>query len=594
MTSKYSDQLMLWLKDEGYTHCLYLAGGGSMHLLDSASKYFECIPFVHEVSAAIATEYFNESEGQGKAFCLVTTGPGLTNTITAIAGAWLESHELLILAGQVKTIDLATGGIRQRGIQELPGTKIAEPISKETFQIRSQISEVSFKRLVKNAKNGRKGPVVIEVCIDISAATKEIPIESVIQIEPIRNENGNFQTTELTNMIRESQRPLVLLGGGVSRAAAKTFVKKVEKTKIPIATTWAGADRVSSEYISFAGRPNTFGMRWANVFQQQADLLIAVGTRLGLQQTGFNWEQFCPVAKVVLVEIDQSEIDKGHPKIDLGIKIDSTKFLEELAPLIESNLQNIGPWLNKLDEIRRNLPILEDCQKVSDQFVNPYELIKSIEANTNQRDIFTPGTSGGTHTAFYQTFYSKDGQRIISNKGLASMGYGLAGAIGAALANPQSRIFNFEGDGSFSQNLQELATVSRNNLNIKMFIINNNGYASIRSSQIAYFGGNYLGCDTKSGLGFPDWGILSRAFSIEYFRITPSTLRSDNFLELINANKPVLFEVMADPEQMYLPKITSVINEDGTMTSNPLHKMSPEIDSEIKNTVFEYLPKALW
>jgi acetolactate synthase I/II/III large subunit len=594
LIGKYSDQIMVWLKEEGYTHCLYLAGGGSMHLLDSASKFFKCIPFVHEASAAIATEYFNESEGQGKAFCLVTTGPGLTNTITAIAGAWLESHELLILAGQVKTTDLASGGIRQRGIQELPGTKIAEPISNAVFQINRQIPESYFKSLVTDSQNGRKGPVVIEVCIDISAAPVAPPTEDNPDFTFNSPGNMDFPEQQLTELIRTSKRPLILLGGGVTRATAKTFMEKVKKTKIPVSSTWAGADRVSSEYTSYAGRPNTFGMRWANVFQQQADLLIAVGTRLGLQQTGFNWQQFCPVGQVVLVDIDQSEIDKGHPNIHLGINMDSSMFLENLVPVIESNLSSIEPWLDKLDEIQKGLPLLEESQMVSSEFVNPYELIKLVETNTVGTDIFTPGTSGGTHTAFYQTFYNRAGQKIVSNKGLASMGYGLAGAIGAALANPKSRIFNFEGDGSFSQNLQELATVSRNNLNIKMFIINNNGYASIRSSQIAYFGGNYLGCDTKSGLGFPDWEILSRAFFIEYFRITPSTLKSGNFLELINANKPVLFEVIADPEQMYLPKITSVINEDGTMTSNPLHKMSPEIDSEMKNTVFEYLPKALW
>lgn len=589
MTIKYSDQLMIWLRELGYTHCLFLAGGGSMHLLDSASKYFECIPFVHEVSAAIATEYFNESTpGNKKAFCLVTTGPGLTNTVTALSGAWLESHELLVIAGQVKKSDLATNGLRQRGIQELPGIEIVSPITKCAIRIENPILENEFKSLVSIGYKNRKGPVVFEVCIDASAAPFENKQAgySVEKLAPVTLTNEQF--SEIASLVKKSKRPLVMLGAGISRPAADEFINKVRGTSIPIASTWSGADRVPSTYDSYAGRPNTFGMRWANIFQQQCDLLISIGARLGIQQTGFNWQEFCPLAKIVMIDIDPAEISKGHPKIEFGICANADVIAPQLAELIIENLSNIDEWTFFLSELKEELPIIEQCHEVRNGFVDPYKFIKFIEACTLPSDLFAPGTSGGTHTAFYQAFYNKDGQKIIPNKGLASMGYGMAGAIGAALANPYSRIINFEGDGSFSQNSQELATIAKNDLNIKLFITSNNGYASIRTSQISYFDNNYLGCDEESGLGFPDLQKLAAAFGIKYLEVNSNYENSSELKELFDSKSPVLFEIKADPNQLYLPKITSAINKTGAMTSNPLHLMSPELSDETANKVFRF------
>lgn len=580
---------MIWLRDLGYTHCLFLAGGGSMHLLDSASKYFECIPFVHEVSAAIATEYFNESAPDGKkAFCLVTTGPGLTNTVTAISGAWLESHELLVIAGQVKKADLASNGIRQRGIQELPGTEIVKPITKCAIRIESPILESEFKSLVSIGYRDRKGPVVIEVCIDASAT----PFENNQNYSPEDNSDSNTisekEISEIRKLIGLSKRPLVMLGSGISRSVANEFLKKIQSTSIPVAATWSGADRVPSTYVSYAGRPNTFGMRWANIFQQQCDLLISIGARLGLQQTGFNWQEFCPLAKVIMIDIDPTEISKGHPKIEIGVVGNANEVAPLVADLIIKNLSNIDEWKSFLNEVKDILPVIEKCHDVRKGYVDPYKFIKYIESWTLPSDLFAPGTSGGTHTAFYQIFYNKDDQKIIPNKGLASMGYGMAGAIGAALANPGSRVINFEGDGSFSQNSQELATIVKNRLNIKIFITSNNGYASIRTSQISYFENNYLGCDEESGLGFPNLATLASAYGLKYLEINSNYEESSELREFFESDDPILFDIKADPTQLYLPKITSSINKSGSMTSNPLHLMSPELPKEISEKVFRY------
>lgn len=589
--SKYSDQVMLWLKELGYTHCFFLAGGGSMHLLDSASRYFRCTPFVHEVSAAIATEYFNEcSTSSEKAFCLVTTGPGLTNTVTAISGAWLESHELLILAGQVKTEDLASGGIRQRGIQELPGIEIVKPISKSVMRIDKTVNESTFKNVVTYGSIDRKGPVVIEICIDVSATPSDEKLNDGGATERKRHiARGKFEK-QLISLIEDSERPLILLGSGISREVASLFLERMQNLGVPVASTWSGADRVPSTYRYYAGRPNTFGMRWANIYQQQCDLLIAVGARLGLQQTGFNWREFCPVGKVVMIDIDQSELLKGHPDLALGIQADVNEFALELANILEMHLGKAEDWVNFLDEIKYELPVIEDCHSVPHPYVDPYKFIQFIGSISLPTDIFTPGTSGGTHTAFFQSFYNKPGQKIIPNKGLASMGYGMAGAIGAALANPSSRVIDFEGDGSFSQNTQELATIARNNLNIKLFVTSNEGYASIRTSQISYFKSNYLGCDTKSGLGFPNLQKLAEAYGVGYLLVDDTNKSSEELIGLFDSRGPILFEVKSDPSQLYLPKITSSINTKGVMVSNPLHIMSPELPEQVAMKVLKFIP----
>jgi len=594
--TRYADDLMNWLKEMGFTHCFMLAGGGSMHLVDAASKVMTCVPVVHEVTAVIATEYFNDTSQFGeKAFALVTTGPGLTNTVTGVAGAWLESRPVLILAGQVKKMDLKSGGIRQRGIQEVDGIAILKPITKQALRILDPISKSEFQNAVLDSERGRPGPVLIEVCIDASAKPSQM-IESELFVSAVEKgiEGKSVLPLELVKLIKNAKRPLILLGGGTTRVAAANFLDEVEVLGVPVACTWAGADRVSSSYSYYAGRPNTYGMRWANIFQQQADLLIAVGTSLGLQQTGYNWGEYLPAGKIVHVNIDSFELEKGHPKTELSIQMDSTDFLTALLKLVTQywKKDDFKDWANFLKVVRQKIPIIEACHNVDSMFVDPYKLIYGVSERSREDDLITPCSSGGTYTAFNQTFLNHGRQKITSNKGLASMGYGLAGAIGASFANPSNRILHFEGDGGFSQNMQDLATVKMNDLNIKMFLIVNEGYASIRTSQKAYFSGNYVGCDSDTGLGMARWDDLFSAFGLEYFYINPSNYFDMEFMSRFDSIGPQVFIANADPEQLYLPKVGSRIKENGSMASAPIHDMSPKISEELAAQVFRYLPKA--
>jgi acetolactate synthase I/II/III large subunit len=595
---RHADQIMRWLYDLGYTHCFLLAGGGSMHLVDAASKSMKCIPVVHEVTAVIAVEYFNATaEPNEKAFALVTTGPGLTNAITGIAGSWLESRSVLIIGGQVKKADLKSGGLRQRGIQEVDGVELVKTITKYATRIEDPIDELSFKEIANLADTPRQGPVFVEICIDASAAPVHSSGEmSTLTPQPNPSMIDPHKKEILETLLQKTQRPIILIGAGVSRENADRFITFARDYQLPVACTWGGIDRVSSEYEYYAGRPNTYGMRWANVFQQQADLMIAVGTSLGLQQTGFNWKEFLPVGRLVHVNIDKAELSKGHPRTDLTIEMNSDDFIEVLPGLISENLNRkyTQDWVNFLSQVKEEIPLLEDCHKVDINFVEPYRFINEISKIANSKDVISPCSSGGTYTAFNQVFEVKRGQKITSNKGLASMGYGLAGAIGSSLANRDKRVLHFEGDGGFAQNVQDLSTVRYHNLNIKMFIVSNKGYASIRTSQKSYFNGNYMGCDEETGLLMPKWKSIFDSFGIESYKVDAKNYFDQNFLNLFDSKRPVAFILEADPEQLYLPKVSSKINPDGSMSSAAIHDMSPKLPLEKMKKIYKYLPAELW
>ena len=598
---RYADQFMGWLKDLGFTHCFFLAGGGSMHLVDAASKNFVCIPVVHEVSAVIATEYFNESNRKDKkAFTLVTTGPGLTNAITGISGAWLESRDCLIIGGQVKQQDLATNGLRQKGIQEVDGISLVESITKGRLRIETPVSRELVSELISMGESPRRGPVFIEICIDASAAPalSEYEVKDGFGTKTPCSKSSLTQDDlqRLRHLLSKSTRPLLLLGSGVSQKVVLELETIFEQLKIPMASTWSGADRTNVDYKYFAGRPNTYGMRWANVYQQQSDLLIAIGTRLNLQQTGFNFDEFMPVGMIIQVDLDSAELDKENPGIDLGLQIDANEFLRLLPAELEknTNVEDRLEWIEHLELVKSELPIIESIHVSPEPFVNPYFFINQLSKSSKENDVVVSCSSGGTFTSTHQSFQIKRGQQMISNKGLASMGYGLAGAVGAAFSNTSSRVLLLEGDGGFAQNLQELGTVASNSLNIKMFVVCNDGYASIRSSQKSYFNDNYVGCDISTGLGLPKWIDICNAYGVEYFKIDSKNISSEKFHELMDSQNPVFFEVSTDPNMLYFPKVASKILEGGKMTSAAIHDMTPKLPRHVASKVFKYLPQEMW
>jgi acetolactate synthase-1/2/3 large subunit len=562
-----------------------------MHLLESASRYLECTPVVHEVTAGIAAEYFNQTK-RGKAFALVTAGPGLTNLVTSIAGAWLESRALLIIGGQVKSENLQKGGIRQGGIQEIDGVNLVKSITKTAIRLDNPVDAEEITRIVGITESDRPGPVFVEVCLNVTAAefspfTKE---EKVKEGYPDRQEPVTNDLREIRSLIQSSMRPLVLLGNGLSRSAALNLQSRLKDLKVPIASTWSGADRIGADFPYYAGRPNNYGMRWANIFQQQSDLLIVIGSSLGLQQTGFNTEAYMPVGKIIHVDIDQSELDKDNPKERVPLKMDGESFARILPDLFHQDSKNREEWIDFLKLVKASIPFVESCQESSKDYLSPHSVINDVSKLCGLDAQIVVCSSGGTFTAGMQCFENKGTQILLSNKGLASMGYGLAGAIGLAFSNRSVKTILFEGDGGFAQNLQDLGTVAANKLNLKVFITNNLGYASIRTSQKNYFEGHYLGCDTSTGLGFPQWKLVAASFGVAYFELNPESYNSPDFHELFESSQPVIFEILSDPEQTYLPRVHSKVMPNGSMNSSPIHDMLPRLDQDIAEKVFKYIP----
>ena len=386
--------------------------------------------------------------------------------------------------------------------------------------------------------------------------------------------------------MRQARRPALLLGGGLRRQAASAALTGFEALSWPLLTTWNGADRVPAAHPLYFGRPNTWGQRDSNVILQQADLVVVLGSRLGLQQTGFNWQEFAPVADVVQVDIDESELSKGHPAVKLPIRADAS---EVLGFVLDEGSKPPEEWLSFCRGVKASLAGI-DTNATREGYLDPYRFVRDLSSAAAPGDVIVPCSSGGAFTVMMQAFDQKPGQRIVTNKGLAAMGYGLSGALGAALARPDRRVILVEGDGGFAQNMQELGTVAVCRPNLKIFIFDDHGYASIRMTQRNYFGGDYMGCDTETGLGLPDWAKLFAAYGLPHRQLAAGWNDDRGFQNDFSSPGPMMFTVPIDPEQTYFPKIMSRVTDTGTMVSNPLHAMSPPLPEKVAERVYRYVP----
>jgi acetolactate synthase-1/2/3 large subunit len=588
---KYSDQFVSWLFEAGYTHCFFVAGGNVMHLVEAASQKFTCIPFIHEVGCTIAAEYFNESSNDSsRAFVLVTAGPGLTNTITGIASAWVEGRELLIVGGQAKSSELSGTKYRQIGFQEFDGISLCKSITKESFLINKKINKSKVFELIRLSRTHRKGPVFIEFCIDISILPEDENLNNVDEFRETDNIEIDFtETLKVISLLKESKRPIILIGGETPRNYS---LQEFKDKNIPLATTFNGADRVGIEYKYYAGRPNWYGSRWSNLILQQSDLIIAVGARLGLMQVGYNWNEFATKAKVIQVYSDKVEMEKEFPRVDLKILGSSDLFLNQLkSGLTSIDSNKFNEWGNFIIELRNCLAVPESINVSRLGFVEPLKFVYDlVNKFTNGTDLIVPCSSGeASYVGPMRVMLNKEGQKIITNNAMASMGYGLSGAIGASIANPEKRVILFEGDGGFAQNIQELSTVKTNNLNIKIFLMNNGGYMSIKQNQKNAFNGHYIGCDVESGLEMPNWELIAKSFGVEYFELNEETIHSLEFENLFSSDGPIFFDLQIDPEQTYFPKIVSVQNKNGSIVSNPIHLMEPALSRNLEQSFIKYI-----
>lgn len=588
---KYSDYLLDSLIEMGFTHCFYLSGGNILHLLESASSRFKCIAVVNEVSAVIAADYFNvasRSESQ-KAFVLVTAGPGLTNTVTGIAGAWLDNREVFIVGGQSRSSMLAREGLKQLGHQEIGGSELVASITKFSHTITQPLGGKSLKEIVELSYASPKGPVFLEVCLDVSSL--EVTESDLVEIEvktPKKVKNSNSWHRDLGDYLSRAERPLILLGSGVSFEEFSALLPTLETLNVPIATSWNASDYLDFTSDIYAGRPGAYGMRWSNIVIQQADLVLAIGTRFSFWETGFNWSEFAPLAAIWSFNIDDAELKKPGPRLDQKINCDLREDFPRIVEQINKNYSiKWKTWADFVVKIKLTLPLSEDCNNQFNSHCNPFAVIEEVACILDESDIVVPCSSGGAYTTVMQGFKQKRGQLLTNNRGLASMGYGLAGAIGTCFARPEARVISIEGDGGFLQNLSEVSTAVHHKLNLKIFIMVNNGYGSIKISQKANFNGHYIGCDPETGVAVPDLKKILSAFGVLVYDIF-ATSEVAGVEAVLNETGPTVGLIHVHPDQQYFPKIASRLSTSGEIESNPIHLMQPELPMSVFNAVMKF------
>lgn len=582
---KISDYVMKFISDLGVKKVFYVSGGGAMHLNDSLGKNENLtgICMLHEQGASIAAEsYARIAEGYGA--CLVTSGPGGTNAITGLAGAYYDGIPVIFISGQVKRADLVGNQkIRQFGIQEADIVSIAKPISKYAVQIKEpEDIKYELEKASKIAVSGKPGPVWIDIPLDIQATDIDIDtlegFNEVMEEYPCKKEDIDT----VIELFNKAERPVMLIGNGIRMAKAVNEIRDLyDLLAIPVLTSWNGVDLIEDNHPLFYGRPGAVGHRHANFIQQNADFVLTIGSRLNLLSTGYNFDSFLEKANHIMVEIDKYEMEKKsvHPK--LKINCDAKSFIQALLNRKdELNLEKRTKWIEHCNKLRKKYPIFIQEQEPREGYVSTYDLVNEVSNQMTKNDIYQFTSSGTSVDIAMKVFRIKKGQRAFLTKGLAAMGYDLPASIGSCIASNKKRTVCITGDGSIAMNMQELEVLKRLNLPVKIFVVDNNGYSMIYGSQNGNFKGHLTGCTKESGLTLPDMKRIAEAFGIRGMHIDNEEELHNKVVEALESDGPVICTVKADITQKILPKQTNYMREDGQMASRPLEDMTPLLDRD--------------
>lgn len=551
---KVSDYIINFFEEKGIDTAFTISGGGCIHLIDSLrkSKINVVCPH-HEQTALMASEGYFRMKNK-IALNVVTTGPGGTNTLTGLLGLWLDSIPSVIISGQVATSQLSEGtGCRQIGDQEFDIIKVVKPMTKYAKIIKDKNDiKKELKRAYKIATTGRPGPVWLDIPLDIQSAKID-------------------DYTNLQALINESKKPLVVVGNGVRLSNSYDKLNLfLEKNNLPVVTgPHSGVDCVNNEYDYYCGRIGILGQITSNKIVQEADLLIILGSRIPVKMTGYNLKEFSPNSKKIYIDIDENEINKHSFEIDHKMVIDLNEFLSTALTLDFKH--DIDDWLKYIKRERKEqIYVYPKHNKLKD-YVSFYYFISKAKKLFKGLPIIT--SNGTAHVITLQTFNLQKDQRLFTNVGCASMGYGLPAAIGACYGNEKKPVICIEGDGSIMMNLQELQTVKGNNLPIKIIIINNEGYLSIKMTQDSFFGDKFAS-GPDDGVTLPNFEKISKSFDIDYISIKNNN-EIDKIEKLIDDDKPYIIEVFTHPNEKHEPKVTHKgIDETGKIIPGTLTDMS--------------------
>ena len=594
---KLSDYVFEFLSSLNVRDVFLLPGGGCMHLVDSLGqrediKYICCL---HEQAAAIAAEAYGQYTNH-LGVALVTTGPGSTNAITGVAGAWIDSTPLLVLSGQVKRQDMLRNvGVRQMGIQEVDITSLVKPITKYAITVlEPEMIKYHLQKALYLATTGRKGPVWIDIPLDVQGSViEENDLEDFkAPVDQQNMEELKSKAQRTLELLAQATRPVILLGNGVRQAGARNdFYQLIDRLKIPVLATWKATDMIPENHPLYCGKPGAVGQRGANFTQQNSDWIMTLGARLDLCQVAHNYPNFARAAKKIIVDVDGTEITKLKAfgmDIDVEVNADVGCFLRQLPPLLEEEtIKDYREWLDRCLQWKKEYPVVLPEYRETTGLINPYVLMDVLSDILEEDDLIVPGSSGACAELTQQAYRLKEGQRILNTPGLGSMGFGLPASMGACLASGKRRTISIIGDGGLQHNIQELETLSRLQLPIKIFILNNNGYGSIRTMQENHFSSRYVCCNPQSGLTLPDICRVATAYGLKATRIKNQKNLKEKVLEIIQADGTIICDLLVDPDIPTAPRVSSQVLTDGRIVSKPMEDLWPFLDrEEFKRNMF--------
>ena len=595
MKLRLADYVADFLVDHGVTDAFSVVGGGAMHLND-ALGHKEGLHVTynhHEQACAISAEAYARLDNKIAAVC-VTTGPGGTNALTGVVGGWLDSIPMFIISGQVRYDTTAryalqyTGTpLRAMGDQEYDIVKSVEHMTKYAVMIEDpKTIRYALEKAWHLSTTGRPGPVWIDIPVNYQGMyieTDELegynPAEDDAKLPPAISEDV---VKEVVEKIKNAKRPVFHAGYGIRLSGAyKLFREVAEKLNIPIVTYWNAVDLVEDDYPLYTGRAGNMGDRPGNWAIQNADLILAVGTRISIRQVGYNWKTWAREAEVIMVDIDQAELKKPTLHVEMPIWADAKDFLTKMNKLASDKVFTDESWLKICEGWKKNYPVVQPRQwEENGSTANVYAFIDYLSSRLPENSL-TAVSNGACCVVGNQTYHIQKGSRMANNSAVASMGYGLPAAIGTCIGGNRKDTICLEGDGSIMMNLQELQTVLTNKLPIKLFLINNNGYHSIRITQTNLFSKNFVGIGEESGdLSFPEFEKIAKAFGYKYLSASSNANMKKVVDEALSTDGPIFVEIFTDTKQVWEPKSATKRLEDGTLVSPPLEDLAPFLPKE--------------
>jgi len=581
---RVSDYIANFIYRQGVKEVFMVTGGGMMFLSDGVFCHpkLKAVFNHHEQAAAMAAASYAKYSGNF-GVAMVTTGCGGTNTMTGVLSAWQDNVPCVFISGQCKrkeTIRNSRLALRQLGVQEADIIDLVGPITKYAVMV-NKPEEILFhlQKALYLAKSGRPGPVWLDIPLDVQGALineKELyRFKSKDFVLSYKDNPTHQEINKFKHYLDNVVRPVIICGQGVRLSKAiPEFKKFIRKHNIPVVVSHLGIDILPNSHPLYIGRIGNKGDRAGNFALQNSDLVISLGSRLSVSSTGHEYNTFARESKIVVVDIDPVEHKKNTVKIDLFINSDICNFLRSLKNV---SLNDTSEWVNKCRRWKKSWPVCLPQYKDDRKGINLYYFIDQLSKKLKKKTVVI-SDAGSAFYATSQGILLKQGQRYITSGGQAEMGYTIPAAIGVCFANNRKETIGITGDGSFQMNLQELQTIVHYKLPVKIFIWNNNGYLSIRSTQSKFFNGRLIGTDESCGISFPKVKKIARAYGIKYYYVRRSNKLEGVISRILNEKGPVICEVMCQKDQEIVPAVASTRLEDGTMVSKPLEDMYPFLD----------------